>query len=169
MLWVCPSLEVYTDASSNWLCGETTEVGPINCHINTCTHVSLHVINLTDWRVRQPLGRPLLVRLACRLARGDKCQQVSSSCCCFHVVIEKHCSDEVTFVRQPLRKLFSRGKCIKLIYIWRSLPSIFWWPLGVTRRHKSLPSERAAPAVALHFNLMLLISSPCAENFTPPT
>lgn len=96
--------------------------------------------------------------------------QVSASalrCCYFHAVKEKHCSDEVTFVRQSLPKLLSSGKYIKLIYDWKSLSSIFWWPLRVTRRHKSLQSEHAVPT-AVHFNLMLLISSPCAENYIPP-
>ena len=97
--------------------------------------------------------------------------QVSASAlwsCCSHAVKEKHCSDEVTFVTQPLTELLSRGEDIKLIYDGKSLSSTFWWPLHVTRWHKSPHSERAA-RIAVHFNVILLISSTCAQNFTPPT
>lgn len=65
----------------------------------TCTHVSLHVINLTDWHIRQPLGRPAVVRLPSRLACGYKCQQ-TCLVVVFHTVKEKHRSNEVTFVCQ---------------------------------------------------------------------
>lgn len=140
----------------------------INNHINTCTHVSLHVINLTDWHVRQPLGRPLLVRLASRLAHGYKCQRLRCGVVVLMLWKKNIVQMGVTFARQPLPELLSSGERIKLIYDWKSLSSIFWWPLHVTRWYKSLPSERAAP-MAVHFNLMPLISSPCAENYTPPT
>lgn len=106
--------------------------------------------------------------LESRLARGYKCQRVRCGLVVFMLWKKKHCSDEVTFVTQPLPELLSRGKDIKLIYDVKSLSSTFWWPLRVTLWHKSPHSEHAAP-IAVHFNVLLLISSTCAENFTPPT
>lgn len=103
-MYCCDSdLEVYTEASLNWLWKKLQRWDPlhrarhINNHINTCTHISLHIINLTDWHVRQPLGRPLSVCLASRLARGYKCQQVRCG-----VVIFMLWKKNIVQMRSPL-------------------------------------------------------------------
>lgn len=68
----------------------------INHHINTCTDVSLHVINLTDWHVRQPLGRLLLACPTSRLARGHESQQVR------RVVVLMPWKKNIVQMRSPL-------------------------------------------------------------------
>lgn len=146
-----------TEANFNWLSATTLELGwptaeDNDCHINTCSHASLQIINLIDWHVAQHLGWPPLVGLASLLAPASKW-----SVLLFSSGERKTFSDEVTFVRRPLPKLLSGGKNIKLIYEWKSLSSVFWWPPPVTRWHKSLRSKHAL-LVVVHFNLMLLIS-----------
>lgn len=148
LLWLYPSLEVFTEVKID--CVEKLHrqgtllhrVMHINYNINTCAQVLLHIINLADWHVRQPLGQPLLACLASRLARGYLCQQVLA------VVVFKLWKKNTVETRSPLSGShcptpLSSSEYIILIYDWESLSSIFWWPRHITLWHKSLHSERA--------------------------